>query len=195
ADMFERQLDALQAAGFVTTTMEAVADALDGVAPLPAKSVVLTFDDGDLDNCQVGYRALLRRGMTGTFFIVTGLLGGAEHMNWDQVKEMAAGGMEMQAHGKQHLDMSRMSATALRDQLAGSRAELERRLGLPVRIFAYPAGRYSADTIAALKAAGYRAALTTRLGSEHHTSDRYELRRMRVHGADTFAAFAGKLRP
>ena len=71
---------------------------------------------------------------------------------------------------------------------------LQRRFHVPARFFCYPAGRYDARVIAAVRAAGYLGATTTRHGLAQ-PSALFELARIRVDGGDGAAAFAGKLVP
>ncbi|MBI4499387.1 MAG: polysaccharide deacetylase family protein [Chloroflexi bacterium] len=194
-ERFAEQVDYLAREGYQTMPLAQLAAALHGEAHLPPKPVVLTFDDGYRDNYDYAFPMLQRAGYTGTFFVVTGLVGHAEYLTWEQIRAMADGGMEVQSHGRDHVDMSRLSAQALERQVTESRRVLESHLGRGVRLFAYPAGRYSPEVIAALRAAGYQAAVTTRHGSTHTTAEVFALRRVRVRGSDTLPAFASKLRP
>jgi peptidoglycan/xylan/chitin deacetylase (PgdA/CDA1 family) len=73
-------------------------------------------------------------------------------------------------------------------EVAGSRAALRRDFGVPVDNFAYPAGRYNATAQAAVRAAGYRAAVTTEPGLAHMNADSTKLPRIRVNGTDSASA-------
>jgi hypothetical protein len=73
----------------------------------------------------------------------------------------------------------------VRHEVAGSAAVLRRDFHVPVDCFAYPAGRYDAVAEAAVRAAGYRAAVTTDPGLAHIGADRAALPRIRVNGTDT----------
>jgi peptidoglycan/xylan/chitin deacetylase (PgdA/CDA1 family) len=68
-DEFEEQLAALEQAGIQTVTWAQVTAHLRGDIELPARSVLLTFDDGYLDNWTVVAPLLARRGMTGIVFV------------------------------------------------------------------------------------------------------------------------------
>ena len=80
-------------------------------------------------------------------------------MTWDQVRALARAGMAVESHTRQHRVLETLDGDALRDELAGSRRDLERELGRPVRAIAYPVGRPTQDSRirAAVAAAGYRA--------------------------------------
>jgi peptidoglycan/xylan/chitin deacetylase (PgdA/CDA1 family) len=89
-------------------------------------------------------------------------------MTWDQVRALARAGMDVESHGRRHRVLKTLDDDMLRDELAGSRADLEAALGRPVRAVAYPVGRSIAregrirDAIAA---AGYRIGLTNASGT------------------------------
>jgi len=71
---FERQIAGLAKAGYQTLTSEQFAGFLRG-DPIPSKSILITFDDGYLDNYVYAYPVLKRHGMTAMLFLITGLIG------------------------------------------------------------------------------------------------------------------------
>ena len=58
-----------------------------------------------------------------------------------------------------------LSGAALREEVAGSRKDIQRRFHQPVNFFCYPSGRYDAQAIQAVRAAGYLGATTEDQGS------------------------------
>jgi glycosyltransferase involved in cell wall biosynthesis/peptidoglycan/xylan/chitin deacetylase (PgdA/CDA1 family) len=77
-------------------------------------------------------------------------------LRWDDLRAMSRRGLTVASHTRSHALLTRESAERVRDELAGSRAELERGLGRPVRHFAYPDGSFDAAAVRAVAAAGYR---------------------------------------
>jgi peptidoglycan/xylan/chitin deacetylase (PgdA/CDA1 family) len=73
---------------------------------------------------------------------------------------MMAAGMVIGGHSRTHPALSGVGNGRLKDEVAGSKAWLEDRLGVAIDSFAYPYGSYSSATVAAVKAAGYRTART-----------------------------------
>jgi peptidoglycan/xylan/chitin deacetylase (PgdA/CDA1 family) len=71
---FERQMKGLLDAGYTTLTCDEFADFLAG-KPTPPKSVLLTFDDGYLDNWVYAHPILKKYGLRAAMFVVTGLIG------------------------------------------------------------------------------------------------------------------------
>jgi peptidoglycan/xylan/chitin deacetylase (PgdA/CDA1 family) len=77
-------------------------------------------------------------------------------LEWDMVRTMAAAGMVIGSHTRTHAFLNREAPHVAREEAAGSKQRLEAELGLPVRHFAYPAGQFDPDAVAAVAAAGYR---------------------------------------
>ncbi|TML01598.1 MAG: polysaccharide deacetylase family protein, partial [Actinobacteria bacterium] len=105
-----------------------------------------------------------------------------------QVRRLMRAGWEIDAHTITHPDLTTLDAGSLRHEVSGSRAALRRDFGVPVDNFAYPAGRYDPAAEAAVRAAGFRTAVTTELGLAHMNADRAALPRVRVNGTDSAAA-------
>jgi peptidoglycan/xylan/chitin deacetylase (PgdA/CDA1 family) len=83
ADEFERQLVYLKRRFHMTTLDEAVAMAR-GDTPL-RRSVLITFDDGYLDNYRVAFPALRSHGIQGVFFLPTSFIGTNHVPWWDKI--------------------------------------------------------------------------------------------------------------
>src|SRR5512140_771043 len=79
-------------------------------------------------------------------------------MTWDQVRALERAGMSVESHTRNHRVLETLDDDALRDELAGSRSDLERELGHPVHAIAYPVGRrlQRARIRTAVADAGYR---------------------------------------
>jgi peptidoglycan/xylan/chitin deacetylase (PgdA/CDA1 family) len=89
-------------------------------------------------------------------------------MSWDHVRAIARAGMDVESHTRRHRVLQTLDDHALRDELAGSRSDLEAQLGRPVRAIAYPVGRRVAHVArirAAITAAGYRLGLSNASGA------------------------------
>jgi len=88
-------------------------------------------------------------------------------MTWDQIRALARAGMDVESHTRRHRVLQTLSDDALRDELAGSRDDLEAQLGRPIRAVAYPVGRRVAHNTRirdALRAAGYMVGLSNASG-------------------------------
>lgn len=192
---FEAQLTFLREAGYTGVTLEDVLLHLATGQPLPAKPIVLTFDDGYADAYTNVFPLLKKHGFPGTFALITGFIdeGRPGHLTWEQAAEMQAAGMEIIAHSVNHPDLRTLGASALQAEVQGSREAIEAHLGKPVRFFCYPSGRYDYRTLAVLRAADYWGAVVTAGGAVHSSEAPYELRRVRVHGGDDLDEFQALL--
>lgn len=160
-DVTPAELDAhlahLQAEGFTPVTVSAVIDAFAG-APLPAKPVVITFDDGRADQYERAAPLLKKRGFVATFFVFTNAIDRPGYMTWAQLKELVVGGHEVGSHAVYHPYLTKLDDGELGEELGLSKAVLEEGLGRPVRAFAYPFGLADERVVAATRAAGYDSA-------------------------------------
>lgn len=182
---FAAEIAALDDHGFHAISQTRLYRALFHGARLPSKPVLLTFDDGYVDDAEHVLPVLRRHHMTGTFFIITGRFHEPGFLTAAQVRRLDRLGMDVGDHTRDHLDLPGMPAAELRAETAGSRRRLERVLGHPVYAFAYPAGHHDAASEAAVAAAGFTLAFTTEYGTTLSSTDRLTLPRLHIGRAAT----------
>lgn len=194
-EQFEAQLAYLQRAGYTGIALEELVRHLATGSPLPPQPIVLTFDDGYVDNYLYAFPLLRQYGFRGTFFVVTGFLdeGRGGYLTWEQARLMHDHGMDIQPHGLAHDDLRSRPEEDLLAELIACRRAVEERLGKSARLFAYASGRYDERVLAAMPGAGYVGAVTTAPGVEHSSDGLLELSRIRIHGADDLEDFAAVL--
>lgn len=163
---------------------------------------VITLDDGYLDNLESALPILQRHGFTATCYVVSGSIG--RFNNWDdqklgvrktlmtseQLRNWRDGGMEIGAHTRTHPHLTQCNDAQLRDEIVGSKADLEDHLGIPVIQFCYPYGDVDDRVAAVAQTAGYAAATTTQRGRATPGMDLWRLPRVQVarhHGLPQFA--------
>jgi peptidoglycan/xylan/chitin deacetylase (PgdA/CDA1 family) len=157
---FEQQLQFLQSNGYQSVSFADLANCLEYGTPLPERPVILSFDDGWENQYQYAFPLLQKYGFAGTFYVVSGYIDHQNFMTTEQLKTMMAAGMVIGGHSHTHPALAGIGSGRLHDEIAGSKAWLEDRLGVAIDSFAYPYGSYSSATVAAVKAAGYRTART-----------------------------------
>jgi peptidoglycan/xylan/chitin deacetylase (PgdA/CDA1 family) len=81
-------------------------------------------------------------------------------MTWNELGALAELGWEVGSHCRTHPHLPGLDDAALADELAGSRADCEARLGRPCRSLAYPYSDVDGRVVAATNAAGYAFAAT-----------------------------------
>ena len=133
-----------------------------GTKPLLSPNeVLLTFDDGMLSDYDVAFPILAEKGRRAAFFITTGEVGARGRVTWEHLREMAAAGMTLGAHGHTHRFLSELGADEQRKELETSRALIQDKTGAAVRMMSLPGGRFRSDTFAAARACGYTAVFTS----------------------------------
>ena len=96
------------------------------------------------------------------------------------------------AEGRDPGDLTTLDDTAAREQIAGSRQELQDLTGQPVHHFCYPYGRYTAAHVQMVQEAGYETATTTRRGRAQAGDSLLELHRVLVAHSNPLVLFAAK---
>jgi peptidoglycan/xylan/chitin deacetylase (PgdA/CDA1 family) len=182
---FMGQLRALQAAGYHTIHQWQLFDALYKGAPLPPKPVVVSVDDGYVDDVRTILPDLRRLHMVATLFVITGRTTEPGFLTAAQIRQLDRAGMDVGDHTVHHVDLAQLDAAQLRAETAGSRQALQTILGHPVYFFAYPFGDYDQAAVAAVRAAGFTMAYTTAAGTTESTAAPLTMPRIHVGRAQT----------
>ena len=143
--------------------------------------LVITFDDGYLDNYRNAAPELRRRGLPACFFVATAFIGStrvpwwdeergirSEWMSWEHLRDLHAQGFDIGAHTMNHVDLGVVEADTAVREITGSKVQLERELAAPVKFFTYPYGRVHQITEAnreQVQKAGFECCLSAYGGS------------------------------
>jgi peptidoglycan/xylan/chitin deacetylase (PgdA/CDA1 family) len=115
-------------------------------------------------------------------------------LEWAELKRMAEEGLDVGAHTRTHPILSRLASFAQKqDEIAGSKADIEKEIGMPVQHFCYPNGKdadFDSDCVRAAEAAGFVTAVTAVRGLNAAGADKWRLRRIGVDPALDPATFA-----
>jgi peptidoglycan/xylan/chitin deacetylase (PgdA/CDA1 family) len=188
---FRREVAALVARGYHAVGLRQVWQAWHHGALLPPKPIVLSFDDGYASQYTNALPILRSHGWRGVLDLEVATL--HTTLRPGQVRGLIRAGWEIDAHTMTHPDLTKASGAQLRYEVAGSRRWIRSHFGVPVDFFCYPAGRYDAHVISAVKAAGYLAATTTNFGIAAPSQPPYELPRIRVDAGDGASGVERKL--
>jgi peptidoglycan/xylan/chitin deacetylase (PgdA/CDA1 family) len=190
-DHFYEHLRYLKEEGYQTITLGDLALHLTRGTPLPAKPIIITFDDGYADAYTHAFRLLKRFEYSGTFFLITEPIDNndPQYLSWAEVEEMHTAGMEFEPHSYNHPDMTNRGFQFVVFQILAPKEAIEARTGVKSRFFAYPTGRYDQFVVDVLGSAYYWGAVVTEQGATHTSNDLFALRRVRVHGGDNLDTF------
>ena len=147
---FAAQIKALADHRYTTITPDELEDYWTKQAPLPAKPIMITFDDGREEQYSIGSRILEKYHFKGVFFIMTVTLGKPYYMNSREIKSLSDKGHIIGCHTWDHHMVTTYTKEDWQLQLTKPKRQLERIIQKPVTCFAYPYGvwnRAAADSV------------------------------------------------
>lgn len=126
--------------------------------------LIITFDDGCKSNINIVLPLLLEYKSKATFFIVVDFIGKKGYMNWSDIKALSSEGMEIGSHSMCHSDFSQLDHKSAIKELKNSKAEIENKIGVPVKSFSFPFGFASNKHFSLAKNVGYEYVMGSRHG-------------------------------
>jgi peptidoglycan/xylan/chitin deacetylase (PgdA/CDA1 family) len=84
-------------------------------------------------------------------------------LGWADLRRLAAEGVTVAPHSRTHPMLDQIGPAQLRDEIVGSRDDIEAQLGSCPLAFSYPAGQRSRDVEAAVRESGFKVAFTTEM--------------------------------
>ncbi|MET8582130.1 polysaccharide deacetylase family protein [Streptomyces collinus] len=187
-EAFAEQMALIGDLGLTPVTTAGLAAHWRRGGPLPARPVLITFDDGYEGVHRHALPVLARHGFPATLFVSTGWIKGAYDtgggldtmLDWPQVRDLADTGVEIGGHSHTHPQLDQLDDAALRAELEHSTDIITAELGTPPVSFAYPYGYSSRRVRQAVRAAGYGQALAVGNGLARRRQGPYALRRVTV---------------
>jgi len=208
-EVFEQQMRYLSKAGYRTLKADELLSFINGGLFLDEKAVMITFDDGWLDNYVYAFPILRKYNINVAVCITTDWIEktsentidlnaripdhnesyslvkrGEGHkvvLNWELAKEMSESGLvEFYSHTKSHRKCHHLSADELEEELEGSKRIMEERLGRPCIALCWPFGRNNDFSMKIARDNGYSLLFTTKNGIVKKGSDPYAINRISV---------------
>jgi peptidoglycan/xylan/chitin deacetylase (PgdA/CDA1 family) len=199
---FRAQMELMLRARAKPETLDEALDRLDEGAP--ARHVCITFDDGYHDNLDYALPVLHELGIPATIFVPSAIIDGRAPiywyeqapplLSWSELRQISHEGLvAIGAHTRTHPALCKLSDDAAWDEIAGSRGDVEERVGRPVTSFAYPAGLYGEREVRMVREAGYRVALTCDPGLNGPGHRPHAMHRLVIDARDDLKMFEAKL--
>lgn len=187
-ESFDAQMRWLRDNGFHPISMAEMEEFVLHGRRLPLRPVLITFDDGRMNQITYAVPILHKYGFTATFFVVQNWAVSPDRtvMHPDQLRQLVADGYDVESHTANHWLMIRKHGASfatftVREWPAvfGIRSWLRNEIGTPtVRALAYPGGYLDAFGMRIAQQAGYELAFTTQPGYvSYRAQDQYALPR------------------
>jgi peptidoglycan/xylan/chitin deacetylase (PgdA/CDA1 family) len=178
--VFRSQMEYLKQHGYISVGAEQLLQFFDNGVGLPAKAVLLTFDDGYEDFYTDAFPVLREMDFKAVMFLPTGLMENPDYLRWEQIEEMRRSGLVLFAnHTWSHKNVRSTIAVAMEEMRTADEQLSSRGLNVP-KVFAYPYGLGNDNTLANLNTLGYRLAFATTPGKVLCEKHRLILPRIRV---------------
>ena len=184
-DQFREQMEYLHNQGYNTITLAQLYDYLENGTELPNKPIVITFDDGYVDNYKNVLPILKEYNMKATLFMISDAANTPGFVSTEQMHQMEAGGFDIQGHTNHHKILTKIAPTELPDALLGGKTSLEGILGEPIEYLAYPGGFNDMLVQYVTKQSGYKMAFTVQPGTVQPGDNLYALNRLAIFQGDT----------
>lgn len=179
-EKFKEHLKTIKDNGYITLTMEELNDYLFKNEPIPEKSVVITFDDGSIDNYTKAFPILKEFNVKATMYVISDYINRSGYLTSEQIKEMSDYGIDIESHTVSHRRLSTLSYEEQLKELKDSKEAIQNLTGKPVIAIAYPEGKYNEDTKKATIEAGYSMGFTVDRGYADRSDNAAELNRICV---------------
>jgi peptidoglycan/xylan/chitin deacetylase (PgdA/CDA1 family) len=196
---FREQMSWLADAGYRALDLEGAYNSL-----LQSPGVAITFDDGFRDVAEQALPELERHGFSATVFACPAVVDGRASfgwygrqppvLGWDELVELdRAGTLRVGAHTLTHPDLRALDEAEARQEIEGSKRELEARLGREVPWFCYPSGLFGEREKRLAAEAGFAGAVSCEPGVNTPETDPFALRRVQIEATDSLLDFRAKL--
>jgi poly-beta-1,6-N-acetyl-D-glucosamine N-deacetylase len=178
-DQFEAHIQELTSGRYTVLPLPEIARALREGRSLPDRTMGLTADDAYLSIYTEAFPRLKKAGLPFTLFVATEPI---DHrvkgmMTWDQIREMAAAGVEIGGHSVNHPHMPLLDPERQRREIEESNRRFEAELGKKPALFAYPYGEADGSALSLARESGAAAAFGQHSGVLHGTVDPFYLPR------------------
>jgi peptidoglycan/xylan/chitin deacetylase (PgdA/CDA1 family) len=179
-----------------------VSRCLNGRLPLPARPVVLTFDDGLKDFATGALPVLAKHRFPATLFVTAGYVGRSARwleplgegrramLTWADLRELADAQIEIGGHGYTHVELDILNAEAMTHEIRVCKELIELGLQRPVRSFSYPHGYSNSIVRELVRRHGFESACAVGQALSSTSDDPFRLARFAVAGDTSVESLA-----
>lgn len=176
---FTRQMEFLKIHGYRVLPLEELVRKIKNREKIYNKTVVITFDDGALDNFKTAFPVLKKMEFPATVFMITRDIGQKGFLSEEDLRILDESGVSIGSHTVNHAFLPDVrDKNELLYEADESKKKLEHILGHPVTLFSYPAGGVTQEAEVLIEALGYEGAVTTNYDAR--PMDPYAIRRVKI---------------
>lgn len=186
---FKAQLAYLKANKYNTISLDKFYSHMSKRTALPTKPIIITFDDGYVDNYTLAYPLLKANKQKATLFMIANCINAKNYLTSKQLLEMDKNNVKVGSHTNNHDDLSKLTYIKQVATLKTSRIVLEKLLGKRVLYAAYPCGKYNNLTPKATHDAGFNLGISTDNGFTSVSVNYYTINRIYVNAFYSMAKF------
>jgi peptidoglycan/xylan/chitin deacetylase (PgdA/CDA1 family) len=162
---FQAQMDWIAERGIVPITLDQLYAHLTEGASIPEQAIVLTFDDNYQGFYDHAWPILKEYGFPAAMFVHSGFVEkqqGRPKMSWETLRELVKNPLfTVGGHTVNHPDdLSKLPPERQAKEINDDKSKIEKELGITLKYFAYPNGKYDKQTMELTKQAGYLMAFT-----------------------------------
>lgn len=196
---FMRQMEYLRR-NYSIVSLDEIRSFVEKGNSLPKKSVAITFDDGYYDNYLNVYPYFRKHKLPAAVFLTTGycgkktLLDGIplKMLGWNEIKEMSQNNITIGAHTITHPNLQKIGLEEAKNEILGSKEEIEKNIERDVNYFAYPLGMYTNEIVDLVDCLGFKGAFGGR-GLIRKGDKLFVLKRVPVYSSVTLLMFKARL--
>lgn len=198
---FNSQMQYLKDQGFTTIRIADLEKYMNRTVNLPAKTVVITFDDGIVSTREYAYPVLKKHGFVAEQFIITSRIGATQAFDWKGLQFFSQSDMNNMSdvfgygnhtHALHNVVNGVSDVVSKPNSVVYADFKTARDI-LKTNYFAYPFGQYNSTTISNLKSLGFTMAVTTKSGRVNLGEDKMQIERLGIEPGVTLNQFANKV--
>lgn len=178
---FSQQLQSLYDSGYHTILPDQLYKHLTTGTPLPARPILISFDDSHQSHFTIARPVLDRFGFKAVFFVMTVTIGKKNYLSREEIKALSDMGHVIGCHTYDHPMVTHIKDGDWEKQIIQPKKQLERITGKPVDYFAYPFGVWNDTAVDELKKYRFKAAFQL-TGHHSETNPLFTLWRIMVSG-------------
>ncbi|WP_454052736.1 polysaccharide deacetylase family protein [Clostridium sp. Marseille-Q7071] len=177
-ELFRSHLQWLNNNNYTSLTMEEFYNYIKYNTPVPEKSVVITFDDGYIDNYTNAMPIINEFDFDTTIFMVSDFVGNPNFLTESQLKELEKNKINIESHTANHLYLAKLPKEKQKEELQQSKDRLDNLLNEKIEYVAYPYGSYNDDTKNITREIGYKMGFSTDSGWASGDDDLFSIPRV-----------------